>query len=109
MSITFQIEGLRPDYEDASTFINLANSNAFDLLTWLMLPAEPCGAVNARELAARCRRRLWDVERNHDPARPCSEEGNFIDCGRRAGYLRERTAELLRLSERAAEALIQWS
>ena len=109
MSVTFQIEGQRPDYEDGATFLNLANSNACDLLAWVALAVEPCGSANARELAARCRRRLWDVERNHDPARPFHEEGNLIECGRRAGYLRERTAELLSLAERAGDAVIQWS
>ena len=109
MSVTFQIEGQRPDYEDGATFLNLANANACDLLAWLALPVEPYGAVSARELAARCRRRLWEVERNHDPERPAFEQGNFINCGRRPGYLRERTAELLRLAELAGDALIEWS
>jgi hypothetical protein len=109
MSVTFHIEGQRPDYEDESTFVNLANGNAFDLLAWLALPVEPWGAVSARELAARCRRRLWDVERNQDPERPSFQEGNFILCGRRPGYLRERTGELLRLADSAGDARIQWS
>ena len=109
MSISFHIEGKWPDYEDASTYVNLANGNAFDLLAWLALPVEPCGHISGRELAARCRRRLWDVERNHDPALPSYEDGTFIHCGRRPGYLRERTEELLRLAEKAGDALMQWS
>lgn len=87
----------------------MANANASDLLAWLALPVEPYGSVSARELAARCRRRLWDVERNHDPERPPLEQGNFSNCGRRPGYLRERTAELLRLADLAGDALIEWS
>jgi hypothetical protein len=37
------------------------------VLRWLGFAAELFGQVPARELAARCRGRLWDEERNHDP------------------------------------------
>jgi hypothetical protein len=58
----------------------------------------------------RCRRRLWDVARNHDPARAERVEGRLITCARRrVDYLRERTADLLRLAENAGAARIRWS
>jgi len=60
----------------------------------------------------RCRRRLWDVARNHDPARAERAEraeGRLITCARRADYLRERTGDLLRLAENAGAARIRWS
>jgi hypothetical protein len=109
MSVTFHIEGLRPDYDDPATFVNLHNEGAGDLLEWLGLPRQLWGEIDARELAPRCRRRLWDVARNDDAGRAPLVEGRFIDCGRRPGYLRERTAELLRLAERAGEARVRWS
>jgi hypothetical protein len=109
MSVTFHIEGCRPDYDDESTYLNLGNTNAGDLLDWLTLPRVLWGEIAAQELAARCRRRLWDVARNHDPALAELVDGRFITCGRRAGYLRERTAELLSLAEKAGDARIRWS
>ena len=108
MSVTFQIEGLAADYDDQSTYLNLANENAGDLLEWLALARVLWGELDARELAARCRRRLWDVSRNYDPARAESVDGRVVVCGRFAGYLRERTADLLRLAERAGAARIRW-
>jgi hypothetical protein len=109
MSVTFSIEGQRPDYDDPSTFVNLSNVNAADLLEWLALPRDLWGQIDARELAARCRRRLWDVPRNHDPGRAPIVQGRLVTCGRFAGYLRERTADILRLAERAGAARIHWS
>jgi hypothetical protein len=83
MSVTFHTEGQGPDYDDPSTYLNLANANACELLEWLALPRVLCGELDAHELAVRCRRRLWDIARNHDPARA---EGRLITCARRAGY-----------------------
>src|SRR5258708_144458 len=109
MSVTFHIEGQGPDYDDPSTYLNLANDNASELLEWLALPRVLCGEFDAHELAVRCRRRLWDVARNHDPARAERVDGRLITCARGADYLRERTADLLRLAENAGAARIRWS
>ncbi len=109
MSVTFYVERQGSNYEDETTFVNLANENAADLLEWLDLPRRLWGNSEARELAARCRRRLWDVARNYDRERAPTVDGRFIHCGRRAGYLRERTAELLRLAERAGNGRIAWA
>jgi len=95
---------------DASTFhgLNLGTANAMDLLRWLGIPADEYGQHPASDLAARCQRRLWNVERNHDPALAASVEGepgtgrcSAITLGRCPDYLREKTAALLWLAEKA--------
>jgi len=95
--------------------INMANSNAMDLFTWLGLPMEYIGSIPARELAPKLRRRLWDVERNHDEAIPGEESGGpgtgqcrMIYAGRRPGYLRSQCERLLATCERAGDRFIIW-
>ena len=90
----------------------MSNCNARDLLTWLGLSCDDegiSGIVEARELAARCRRRLWDVERNHDAGVDGYRDGNVINCGRRPDYLRERTEQLLKVAIFAGDALVGWA
>lgn len=58
------------------------------LLDWLGLGRPDFGAIAARELAPRCRRRLWDIERNAH------------------ALLRARTVELLAVAERAGEGTV---
>lgn len=90
--------------------MNLNNRNAADLLAWLGLDTgDLYGSAPARDIAARCRRRLWDVPRNHDselPERQLSERA--IESGRAPGYLREKTEMLLKLAESAGDGEIQW-
>ena len=58
MSVTFSI-GERASF-DLDRAMNLSNRNAADLLAWLGLATDDLyGQMPARELAARCRRRLW--------------------------------------------------
>ncbi len=76
---------------------------------WLGVSTEYLlGQLLARELAWRCRRRLWPEQRNLDP--PPTEEiaGRCHVFSRPAGYLRERTADLLRLAELAGDGIISW-
>ena len=92
---------------------NLNNRNAVDLLAWLELPTEEYGSVPARELAAKCRRRTWDVARNHDPAIEGDEykvqNGPLVIEGcRPEGYLRHRVEQLLQLAEKAGDGQIVW-
>ena len=108
MSVTFSIgERLSTDLEDS--WINLANQNAADLLAWLGFPSDDLyGQIPARELAALCRRRLWPEARNADPEVPDVARGRFYRFGRPAGYLRQRTMELLHLAELAGDGVISW-
>lgn len=89
--------------------VNLANGNALDLLAWVGLPVDYCGHVSARDLAPKLRRRLWDVERNHDEGITPVSEGRVHYGGRRPGYLRERCEWLLATCERAGDRLIAWA
>jgi hypothetical protein len=68
--------------------LDLPRGEGLDLLDWLGLGRPEFGAISARELAPRCRRRLWDVERNTHVT------------------LRARTAELLAVAEAAGEGLV---
>lgn len=105
MSVTFWIEGVAIDHDDPRTFVNVSNLNARDLLDWLGYVAGPClsGSLDSRELAARCRRRLWDEPRNQDAAIPpeSMRSGRVVICGRLAGTLRTRCEDLLKLAEGA--------
>lgn len=104
------------------TEMNLSNSNAEDFISWLGLEKNQedylYGKMNAREVAARCRRRLWDEARNHDPALSPEERAEalgvaqsrrVIIAGRSPGYLRSKTEEMLRLCEKAGDRMIVWS
>ena len=109
MSITFAISG-RCSEDD----INLSNANAAALLEWIGLAAAPEGTIDARELGARVRRRLWP-ERREDgdagvPSSVSTAPGRctLIDCGREAGYLQRRANQLLQLAEQAGDASIVW-
>lgn len=93
--------------------LNLSNANARDLLQWLDLAPKEHGVISASELAARCKRRLWDEARNHDPALEGYEQSEpgqakLIVAGRRPDYLRENTERLLKLAERADSHFVMW-
>ena len=95
--------------------VNVGQGNDMELLRWLGIQPEYSGSIKATELAAKCRRRLWDVDRNHDPAMPPEDSGGpgtgharGVFFGREPGYLRARTRELLKLAERAGEHFVSW-
>lgn len=108
--------------ECSKHYVNLSNSNAVDLLEWLSVKNgggdDIFGVIAAKELAVKCRRRLWDEPRNHDPRISPEEEcrrmgvvssDRAIFSGRESGYLRSRTKQLLTLAELAGEQFICWS
>ena len=97
--------------------LNLANVNAVDLVLWLgysraEVDREPGYLrLNARDVAARCRRRLWPERRNFDAGRDTSVDhargcATVIDCGRRPGYLREKTEQLLAIAAAAGDGFV---
>lgn len=93
--------------------LNLSNVNACDLLRWLDYEPDYAGELSARDLAARCRRRLWPEARNVDAAVPQTESrgargARFIECGREAGYLRDRTERLLAVAQAAGDGLVYY-
>ena len=92
----------------------MANANAREWLAWVGLAGTDWGQIQASDLAARCRRRLWNEERNHDPAVEGSEHqvpghARLIVPDRRPDYLREQTARVLKICEKAGDRLIAWS
>lgn len=94
--------------------MNLGSVNALDLLEWLGMPRVEYGHVKATELAAKCRRRLWDEERNHDPVvegfeRKTPGRATLVSFGRDAGYLRNKTERLLQICEAAGDKLVGWA
>jgi hypothetical protein len=118
MSVTFENTAVELDYEDPSTYVNLSNSNARELIDWLKLSMDTSedlwGRMPAREVAARCKRRLWPEKRNCDPARATRDtkrpgKCRITEMGRPEGYLRMRTADLLQLATRNLDADIVWN
>jgi hypothetical protein len=79
---------LLPDVASSASILEIPRPEGLALLEWLGLGRPDFGAIAARELAPRCRRRLWSVERNADPA------------------LRVRTTELLAVAETAGEGMV---
>lgn len=68
--------------------LDVPRAEGLALLDWLGLGRPDFGAIPARELAPRCRRRLWQIERNAHPS------------------LRARTGELLAVAEAAGEGVV---
>jgi len=93
--------------------VNLHNQNAGDWLRWVGLVSAPSGEIKATELAALCRRRLWDEKRNHDAGISFEEYqgamgARVISGGRPEGRLRDITEQMLRVCEKAGDRLISW-
>lgn len=93
--------------------VNLHNQNAGDWMRWVGIVSAPHGHMKASDLAALCRRRLWDVERNHDQAVDFEDHqvpghARVISGGRPAGRLRDITEQMLKVCEKAGDRLIAW-
>lgn len=81
------VSALRPDAA-AAAMLDVPREEGLALLDWLGLGRPDFGAIPARELAPRCRRRLWAIERNAH------------------ALLRARTGELLAVAEAAGEGMV---
>lgn len=105
--IRFMIAGDLEYSEDRpNTFVQLSEADSNDLLKWLWLEPSDFGYMEATDLAARCRRRMWPIARNFDQGIASRQESvngavRLVVSGREPGYLRARTEELLKLAERA--------
>jgi hypothetical protein len=115
VSVTFSVDGIRPNWETGAGFVNLANGNARDLLAWLDLDADDlAGSLPVADFRARLMRRLWDVKRNHDPARDAELTerpgcARVIVCGRGPDYLRSKCESLLALvKDHPDDSRISW-
>lgn len=75
----------------SSSILEVPRDEGLALLEWLGLGRPEFGAIAARELAPRCRRRLWGVARNAHPPDPA---------------LHARTTELLAVAETAGEGMV---
>ena len=107
MSITFQIAGVRIDWDnpEPNSFINLNERNAHDFCEFLGI-APQYGTYRARELAGICRRKLKviPVDATIQPSEEVGEKGcRVIGGGRDADYLVRQTRALLKLCEKAGE------
>ena len=99
--------------EQCETEINLSNANAANLLSWLGVELSLFDTIDARTLAAKCRRRLWDEKRNHDAAIPgytdkAPGRSTLIYNGRSSGYLREKTYLILAIALKAGDHSVSW-
>ena len=129
MSISFYLGYQRDantlDWRKGVEPINLSNRNAADLLRFIGQDAsEPCGEVTVAELEPALRRLMFarvDENGAHavnaDSALDGESSGGpgtglcrMIDFGRDAGYLLERTRDLLELCQQAVEPtdVIYW-
>lgn len=118
MSITFRptvaVDGrplLRCSCDDIScpacrVMLNLNERNARDLLEYLGLSREGYGTIPAAEMASRCESQLAKLR--PESARPTIDAGRVVECGRPAGFLRDRTAELHRIALAAQDWWISW-
>jgi hypothetical protein len=110
MSVTFAAQSVLVDEDDSSSYLNISNVNARELLTWLGLSPDDDldGECAVLDLAARCRRRLWPIPRNEDAGVPSAEFGGNGTGECRTVDLPETTARLLELCERAGTGAIRW-
>lgn len=86
--------------------LHLCGSNAADLFAHIGATWELAGMMPAKEVAILCERRLATLAT--EPALLPCVDGRVIWCGRPAGYLRDRIAELLRIALAAGEGFIAW-
>ena len=87
----FAFEG-QPSKSDV--LLDLPREEGLDLLEWLGLDRPEFGRIAVRAIAPLCRRRLWPITRNVDPARVRVGTDGRSDL-RPAGTLRSHTERLL--------------
>ena len=83
-----EAQGQAQTQTQTQKMLDVPREEGLALLDWLGLGRPDFGAIPARELAPRCRRRLWNVERNAH------------------ALLRARATELLAVAEAAGEGMV---
>lgn len=118
MSVTFWNPENPAEYNDDYEHVgggmeyNLSNTNARELLDFLGVETEDdlCGSILAKDLEVVCRRKLMVMSaKGEDPEIPETalrtvpgsreSRATFIMCRREAGYLVNRTMDLLALAQ----------
>lgn len=85
--------------------LNLANTNARDLLAFLGLPSEEYGEIRSREL----QRRIEICSLERDEGRPTVVDEGLILCGRSPRRMQEYLSTLLDICEEAGDlGMITW-
>ena len=116
MSITFSVHGRPVDYDSDSGWLNLSNTNARDLLTWLGYADVDLWSGDlllARHLATQCRERLalkhGNVDRERPPSETTGAQGcRWVESGRPEGYLMDQAERLLVLADQAGDGFIEF-
>ncbi len=103
MSITFYS---RNNMDNNPLTVNMANMNALDVLDALGTPNQYTGQMPVSDFRVLCKRALLRLDNlpSMDPEIPTTRDGNFIECGRPAGYLRLRIRQLLSLANSCIES-----
>jgi hypothetical protein len=57
--------------------LELRRADALDLLEWLGLGRPEFGAIEIKDILPLCKRRLWPLPRNVDPATPTRTSGSL--------------------------------
>lgn len=115
MSVTFSIRGIKVDYEnpEPGTYINLANSNAREVLEHLgQFGDELYGELRGTELVRLCevalKSNIFDGGTD-DLEEATVGYATVIQCGRRPGYLTEKFNLLREMGVRAGDlGVVTW-
>ena len=105
------VDAERCPHEDLS--VNMANSNAADVIKALGLEFDYCGSIDVTDLLGRAGLRAALPADEPVPTSETHEAGSahMIYCGRPEGYIADRAAGLVTLALRAREdgyTTIQW-
>jgi hypothetical protein len=111
MSVTFSIRGQDYDVEDESSYLNVGNTNARELLSRLHIHGEDAlwgASMRATELAERCRHALQVGPMLHDLGYDGHEETGALGArviwgSRPPGRINQHIRTLLALCEQAGD------
>lgn len=111
MSVTFSVRGTDVDWDDQSTYLNVANGNARVLLQSLGLDCEDLyGEIRSLDLRKACEAAAG----MEDPGEPGFTDrtpgrATLVYCGRSAGRVHYYLESLMGLCDRAGDlGIISW-